>query len=94
MSRYYDRSGKPMTMTDWAEKFDDFDYRRVALTRLEGGEVSTVWLGLNHRFGDGTPLIFETMVFGGKMDQECNRYSNEQDAIRGHQEMVNKVKVL
>ncbi len=46
--------------------------------------VSTVHLGLDHAWGCGPPLIFETMVFGGEHDQECWRYSNLADAREGH----------
>ena len=47
--------------------------------------VSTVFLGLNHQFGDGPPLIFETMIFSpGPLDQECWRYSTESEALVGH----------
>lgn len=38
--------------------------RRVAFTVVGGYNVSTVFLGLNHRyFGKGPPLVYETMVF-------------------------------
>ena len=39
--------------------------RRLAKTVFEEKyEISTVFLGLNHRFGEGDPLLFETMTFG------------------------------
>ena len=53
--------------------------------------VSTVWLGMDHSFGDGPPLIFETMVFGGELDQECDRYTTEEQAQQGHAAMVARV---
>lgn len=51
--------------------------------------VSTVWLGLNHQFGDGPPLIFETMVFDVDTDDRWNdklqwRYSTKKEALEGH----------
>ena len=54
--------------------------------------VSTVWLGIDHQFGNGPPLIFETMTFRGTHalgDQE--RYSTEAQAIEGHRRMVELV---
>jgi hypothetical protein len=37
--------------------------RRVKLTEHELFVLSTVFLGLDHRFyGNGTPLVFETMA--------------------------------
>jgi len=50
-------------------------------------DVSTVWLGIDHNFsrGEHRPHIFETMVFGDcDFDQDCVRYSTEQDALEGH----------
>lgn len=63
------------------------------MTTLPGGaRVSTVWLGLDHQFGDGPPLIFETMVFPAEssMDLDCERYSTEEEAKAGHSAMVEK----
>jgi len=72
----------------WYEKAD----RKVAKTSTVNGDVSTVFLGLDHRFGDdGPPLIFETLVFGGPMDQEMDRYSTWEEAEKGHQAMVEKL---
>jgi hypothetical protein len=91
MGDYYDRNGNPMTMEEWARTFEDFeDYRRVRFTEIPSvARVSTVWLGLDHRFGDGPPLIFETMVFRDGWDGEYQqRYATEAEAIAGHQEAV------
>lgn len=64
MNLYFDKEGRPLSTEEWARLFEDNAYRRVALgTRdLDGVQVSTVWLGLNHRVGPGTPLIFETAL--------------------------------
>lgn len=76
----------------WARWFETAN-RTVARTQLPGGvEVSTVFLGLDHNFADsGPPILFETMVFGGKMDQESSRYSTWEEAEAGHRAMVMKV---
>jgi hypothetical protein len=50
--------------------------------------VSTVYLGMNHQWGDGPPLIFETMVFGGDEGEPCWRYSTEEQARAGHDRVV------
>lgn len=62
---YYDRQGRPLNdCFAWAKLFEDRKYARIALTILpDGKEVSTVWLGLDHNYFGGPPLIFETMVF-------------------------------
>ncbi len=41
-------------------------WERVARTEIaETVEVSTVFLGLDHSFGEGSPLVFESMAFWG-----------------------------
>lgn len=91
----YRRDGtKYGSWREWAEDFERRDDRRVARTDLWwGGFVSTVWLGLDHRFvGDGPPLIFESMVFGpfSLSDWDMERYSTEAQARAGHDELVRK----
>jgi hypothetical protein len=63
MSLYYDRLGQPIFSFVWSEKIENRKYARIGYKRFGGLRVSTVWLGLDHGFGDGPPLIFETMVF-------------------------------
>ena len=92
----YDRQGNPMTdVMEWGKLFEAPEYKRVAETTLSDGKwVSTVWLGLDHRYdGDGPPLIFETMVFpshGKYVELDMDRYSTEEEAITGHEVMVRK----
>jgi hypothetical protein len=60
-----DRQGNPISMRQFGELHASEDYVRVAADHLDDGQlwVSTVWLGLDHGFGSGPPLTFETMVF-------------------------------
>jgi hypothetical protein len=84
MDLFFDRQGTPISLERWAALMGRQD-RHVGLTDLGAlGRVSTVWLGLNHAWGDGPPLIFETMIFGGPMDQYQERYSTEEQAAIGH----------
>lgn len=56
--------------------------------------VSTVFLGLDHGGHPvitAKPLVFETMVFRGKMDQYQMRYYEYDDAMAGHDEIVRMV---
>lgn len=53
---------KVESVFEWAQWFETAD-RRIALTELNGAEVSTVFLGLDHNYGMGPPLLYETMVF-------------------------------
>lgn len=101
MSRYYDRKGSPISMEEWCKSFEATESRIVkqeTVARPNGFEafVSTVWLGLDHNYGDqGPPLIFETMVFQDAHsgnDTYCNRTSTEAEAIEAHEEAVRLVK--
>lgn len=78
----------------WAKLFENKEYKIVKQTTLKDGKrVSTVWLGLDHQFGKGKPLIFETMVFPKKADWselDMDRYSTEKEALAGHKKMVKK----
>ena len=69
---YYDRQGQPITLRQWCQLSEDMAYKRVAEDYLDDGHiwVSTVWMGLNHSFGPGEPLIFETMVFVRMTDEQ------------------------
>ncbi len=79
---------------EWAKLIEDSEYKRVAETTLPDGKwVSTVWLGLDHSFGGDKPLIFETMVFSRKDDEndlDYQRYSTLEEAQKGHEEIVKK----
>ena len=77
-----------MTWARWLEKAEC----RVARETVAGSEISTVFLGLNHQWGQGPPLLFETMVFGGPLDQEQERYSTWEEAETGHRAMVGRVR--
>ncbi len=54
--------------------------------------VSTVFLGLDHNFSDGVPILFETLVFGGEYDGERYRYTTAEKARKDHVKMVRKIK--
>lgn len=110
LSDVYDREGTRISFRRWGELLETPDYQRVAITAIEQGPgkpalvVSTVWLGINHRFGDeGLPIIFETMVYEAPKDSgaatgdraanwldEQERYCTEAEALEGHKRMVAK----
>jgi hypothetical protein len=72
----------------WIETAD----RRVALTNLGGGRVvSTVFLTLDHSFGSGPPLLFESMLLDENcQDEDMERYSTWEEAEAGHARMVER----
>lgn len=73
----------------WFERASKDGTRVVKKTKVGDVEVSTVFLGLDHRFGRvGPPILFETMIFGGKADEDCWRYETWEQAAAGHDEAV------
>lgn len=90
---WFDRHGIPIYDTAEVERLlRDMSYKRVARSKVisaadptKSFDVSTVWLGVDHSFGEGIPLIFETMVFaeGDSMDLDCRRYATEEQARGG-----------
>jgi hypothetical protein len=66
MIKYYDQDGQPIEggTLAWGKMFEDTKSRIIGQSRtLYGEKLSTVWLGLDHNFFGGKPLIFETMLF-------------------------------
>ena len=94
MDEKYILEGKEPVAVDlisWASWYGKAD-RKVKKDKVGDVSVSTVFLGLDHQWGDGPPLLFETMVFGGELDQEMDRYSTWEEAESGHAKMVERVK--
>lgn len=80
----------PANFLEWGEWFEKPDNRRVAKTiinRRKGIFVSTVLLGIDHGFY-GTPLWFETMIFGSSADGAQWRYPDYRTAKLGHEKAV------
>lgn len=73
----------------WAAEFETSN-RIVNQTQVsEEIQVSTVFLGIDHSFGMGdSPILFETMIFGGTRDQEIHRYATWDQAAAGHRFIV------
>ncbi len=77
----------------WAQWFEKAE-RRVAFTDVAPGvQVSTVFLGMDHNWGEGPPVLFETMVFRDGHGDEEERYCTWDEAERGHAEMVERATV-
>ena len=76
---------------EWGKWWSKAD-RRVALWKEDGVSVSTVFLGIDHSFGEGPPLLFETMVFGlESLEGEQDRCSTWEQAEQMHKLMVARV---
>jgi hypothetical protein len=89
MSEHYILDGKKAVPTDlmtWGRWLETVREGRVVARTGDRSlvQVSTVFLGLDHSFGDGPPMIFETMIFGGEHDQWQERCSTWEEAEAMH----------
>ena len=93
--RYILVNGEPQACQDlltWAQWFErNSEERVVAQDRIGDVQISTVFLGIDHSFRQGEPLLFETMIFGGRHDEYQRRYSTREAAITGHAETLRLV---
>src|SRR3972149_5510632 len=101
---YYilDKHGEPMVETDsmrWSEWFKTAD-RKVNGTDVGAFFVSTVFLGMDHNFGDGEPILYETCIFknneskielGDFHSEVVDRYTDKEKAEIGHDGYVKKL---
>jgi hypothetical protein len=85
MTKYYVLKGRKVypaeSLLDWALNFEQSN-RIVKKDSIEGVEVSTVFLGLDHNWGDGPPLIFETITFSdsmGEVQVRCTTYEQAEE---------------
>lgn len=96
----YDRDVMPISFGKYLELMKDDNYRRVGLTTLmsESGElirVSTVWFGMDtSATTDVPPLIFESLVEGGKGDGRVDRYTTLQQAQAGHSNLLQWIREM
>lgn len=82
----------PLTLARWDEQAS----RNVGNDKIEDSVVSTVFLGIDHAYsGNEPPILWETMVFGGPLDQEMDRCpGSRKEAKEMHARMVERVKKL
>lgn len=86
-----DKEIKPVDLMTWARWYETAD-RHVGNDRFGDVHVSTVFLGIDHSFGGKKPLLFETMIFGGKHDECQTRCSTYEQAEKMHKKAVRLVK--
>lgn len=87
-----DDEGQPVPCPDlmrWARWFERPGNKIVIRSYAPDVMVSTVFLALDHGFGDGPPVLWETMVFcdGTCRDRDSARYTSRYSALRGHVRM-------
>jgi hypothetical protein len=84
-----DENNNPVPVEDtvrWSQWFQTAD-RTVRRNIMFGCTISTVFLGLNHRWGEGAPLLFETMIFGPDehpLNEYQTRSSTWDEAVQHH----------
>ena len=87
-------NGDPVEEPDiliWGRWLGDADRRvKEDVIERDGNEirVSTVFMGLDHSFAGGTPVLWETMIFGGEHDEYQERYTSRKDALVGHEKAL------
>jgi hypothetical protein len=101
-----DDDGKPQecdNLMAWARFMEDKERRQVAAEwPVPGILVSTVFLGLDQsalalptpdgfRTFNRAPVLWETMIFGGKYDMYQERYASIEAALEGHRAAVQLV---
>jgi len=95
-----DEHGEPIAETDlmkWAHWIGDGNHTKVAHTigtDADGAQVSvsTIFLGLDHAWGGGPPVLWETMIFGGVHHQDCERCAGSREqALAMHEASVAKL---
>ena len=99
MSVRYILDGKtPVRVDDaiqWAQWFESSKrhVRQTGITYKVHGvregtaSISTVFLGLDHNWGTGPPVLYETMIFGvddSEIDDYQERYCTWEEAETGH----------
>lgn len=89
---YYRLDGDKVSRLTELTDIQPIEERRLAHTQINDVTVSTVFLTIDHGHGmSGTPILFETMVFGGVHDQLCVRYATYYEAMEGHYHIVRQV---
>jgi hypothetical protein len=103
---YFDRDGEEINFVQWMMLWRSLEYKIVKQDTIGRLFVSTVWLGMDHGFGfHSRPIIFETMVFETMVfdheeenarwrDIEQQRYCTEEEALAGHEEICDQVRLL
>lgn len=78
-------------LMEWAKWFQTAD-RKVAKDTIDGVDISTCFLGLDHPHAEGAPQLFETMVFNGTHDGHQRRCATWEQAEMQHGRVVQMVK--
>lgn len=95
MKFYYLKGKKPIATNSvfiWGREYEK--NRFVDQTMVGNIRISTVFLGINHRFFNADtlpPILFETMIFGGVFNEYQERFETWEQAENGHKKAVEMV---
>jgi hypothetical protein len=92
-----DANGEPVlckNIREWGDGMQQVG-RTLACETVAGFDVSTVFLGIDHSFHGGPPVLWETMIFDKErntaFDGYQKRYTSRAAALAGHAEAVRMV---
>jgi hypothetical protein len=76
-------------INEWGKFCNDINNRRVAYHKNKEYSISTVFLGLEHGFRNGKPILWETLIYDYRIkDSEFNeflyRYTTWNQAVLHH----------
>jgi hypothetical protein len=75
---------------DWKPRIGTEEWR-VKFSEQGDVQVSTIFLGIDHRFvGNGPPLLFETLLRVAGESHDMVRYSSWDDAVTGHDALARR----
>jgi hypothetical protein len=88
-----DHTCTPCDLITWENQFEEMSRAgtlHVGKDDINGKFISTAWLGNNHNFYSGEPLLFETMVFNDDslIEDYFDRYTTWDEAVEGHKKAV------
>ena len=87
--RLVDRVPVRCTLTEFATAMQDDTNRIMAQATIKELQISTVFTGINQNWGEGAPILFETMVFGLPDDLQPQwRFSTWDEAMEIHDLLV------
>jgi hypothetical protein len=87
---------------EWARWYETAERQVMSTKLIDGSVISTFFLGLDHQWGHGPPLLFETALFSGEkhfdpvLRREVSdssvvaRYSTWAQAEAGHMEWIER----
>ena len=70
----------------------DIENRTVQKTKFGDVNILTVFLAIDHSFGGDEPVLFETMIFGGPLNDWQERAKTWDEAVQTHNKAVGLVK--